>query len=71
MQARGARGDAGVGVTAGVGTTMGGPLVIIQTNATPRRLEAMNTSDVSRQPAVWMSPAATGSATATPIPGPA
>ena len=50
---------------------MGGPLVIIQTKATPMRHEAMNASDVDRQPAVWMSCAATGNATATPIPGPA
>jgi hypothetical protein len=31
----------------------------------------MNTIDVDRQPAVWTSCAASGKATATPIPGPA
>jgi len=71
-----ASGDAGDPCSGGIvaataGTTIGGPLVIIHTKATPRRLEAMNTREVSRQPAVRMRPAATGRATATPIPGPA
>jgi hypothetical protein len=48
-----------------------GPLVIIQTKATPRRDAAMNTSAVERQPAVSIRPAASGRATATPMPGPA
>ena len=55
----------------GAGTTMAGPLVIIHTKTIPTRHEARNTSDVDRQPAVAMSCAATGRATATPIPGPA
>lgn len=55
----------------GAGTTIEGPLVITQTKATPTRHEAMKTSDAGRQPTVWISCAAIGSATATPIPGPA
>ena len=53
------------------GTTIAGPLVISQTNATPTRQVARKTSDADRQPAVWISPPAMGSAIATPIPGPA
>ena len=55
----------------GAGTTIAGPLVIIQTNATPTRQDAMKTSEVDRQPAVSINPAASGNATATPMPGPA
>ena len=39
------------------------------TNATPTRHDARNTSDVERQPAVAISPPATGRAIATPMPG--
>ena len=53
------------------GTTIAGPLVISQTNATPTRQVARKTRDADRQPAVWISPPAMGSAIATPIPGPA
>ena len=52
------------------GTTIAGPLVIIQTNATPTRHE--DEHERGRPPACRrISPAATGSAMAAPIPGPA
>src|SRR6185436_1918030 len=47
----------GDGVRA-AGTTIAGPLVSIQTKATPSRDAAMKTSAVERQPAVSISPAA-------------
>jgi hypothetical protein len=53
------------------GTTMAGPLVISQTKTTPASDAARKASDAERQPAVSMSPAAIGRATATPMPGPA
>src|SRR6187431_1576406 len=53
------------------GTTIAGPLVIIQTKTTPSRDVAMKTSAVERQPAVSINAAASGRATATPMPGPA
>ena len=53
------------------GTRIDGPAVISQTNTTPTSDAATNTSDTDCYPVVSITPAATGSATATPIPGPA
>ena len=53
------------------GTTTAGPVVISSTKGTAARVTAPKPTSTWRQPISGMYPAASGKATATPMPGPA